>query len=49
MLEVTTGVIKLLRAEYCVQVSISIVWTVIALFTVVYRFIVHKRAIGEHF
>ena len=46
MLEMTTGVTKLLRAEYYVQVSISIMWILIAWFTVVYRFIAHKRAIG---
>jgi len=48
MLEMTTGVIKLLRSDYCLHITISIIRILIALFAA-YRFIPHKRAMYYHF
>jgi len=49
MLELTTGVIKLLRAEYSLHITISIMRILTAGFVVFYRFIPHKRVMYFHF
>jgi hypothetical protein len=49
MLEMTTGVIKLLRAEHSLHITISIMQILTAGFAVFYRFITHKRAMYFHF
>jgi hypothetical protein len=50
MLEMTTGVIKLLRAEYFLHITISIMRILTAGFAVFfYRFIPHKRAMYFNF
>jgi len=49
MLEMNTGVIKLLRLDYCLHITISIIRILVALFAVVYIFIPHKHAIHYNF
>jgi hypothetical protein len=49
MLEMTTGVIKLLRLDYSLHIAISIMRILIACFAVIYTFIPHKRAMYYHF
>jgi len=49
MLEMTTGVIELLRAEYSLHITISIMRILTAGFAVFYRFFPHKRAMYFHF
>ena len=49
MLEMTKGIKKWLRSDYCLHITISIMPTLIAWFTVVYRLIRHKSAMYYYF
>jgi hypothetical protein len=49
MLEMTAGVIKLLRRDYCLHITISVMRILIAWFAFVYRFIPYKRTMYYNF